>query len=522
MKWLALSLCLIISLSQQTFSASSRDWIVKKRWTPAYEKKFSDFISVMGQSKCRSLHQCLTNKESNPYYINKTPRDTKYLSDCADLPFALRAYFAWMENLPFDYVNKVVPDPKNGKDVKDIRYTKHGNKPYRHRKIVKGYRYDGPNEMRAIVNSVSTAMYRIHYKYVNDFYPIKITSEHIIPGTVLYDSSGHAGIIYAIEADGRIRMMDAHPDQSITRIVFGKKFTRSNPARGAGFKNWRPEGNMKATKRLNGFSDEIFGSYFEVNGRRLNYHDFVRARLSGGNLTFNPIVELKSMLEETCSNIADRVTAVQAAVNKKVNLKRHPNKLPANIYGTHGEWESYSSPSRDARLRAGIIEMKNDVERFLEMFADGSSRIKYKAVRTKTSRKYCSNSSAASCYLASSLKETYDKMAKSRACKFSYKKTNGRKRSFDLHHVMNNLFALSFDPYHCIEYRWGETGRELDSCRDNNNKRDWYEAQQGLRNQIERTYDKFMGLDLDGTYRNLGVDKAPETNVLETLGWYLN
>ena len=49
--------------------------------------------------------------------------------------------------------------------------------------------------------------------------------------------------------------------------------------------------------------------------------------------------------------------------------------------------------------------------------------------------------------------------------------------------VLDRLFALSFDPYHCPELRWGAAAGspELSSCPDNAEKLGWYRAEQRLR-----------------------------------------
>ncbi len=68
------------------------------------------------------------------------------------------------------------------------------------------------------------------------------------------------------------------------------------------------------------------------------------------------------------------------------------------------------------------------------------------------------------------------------------------------------LFAMSFDPYHCLERRWG------DACNDDPLKQAWYDAEQNLRNQIERTYDAHMGFTLDELKKQPDV-AAPDTDV---------
>ena len=57
---------------------------------------------------------------------------------------------------------------------------------------------------------------------------------------------------------------------------------------------------------------------------------------------------------------------------------------------------------------------------------------------------------------------------------------------------------LSFDPYDCIERRWGETNENvLKNCKESLTQRQWYERQQYLRYQIDRTYDERMDFTLE-------------------------
>ena len=46
-----------------------------------------------------------------------------FYADCADLPYMLRAYYAWKNGLPFSYSSAVTPLGYS----KDIRYTARGN-----------------------------------------------------------------------------------------------------------------------------------------------------------------------------------------------------------------------------------------------------------------------------------------------------------------------------------------------------------------------------------------------------------
>ena len=81
---------------------------------------------------------------------------------------------------------------------------------------------------------------------------------------------------------------------------------------------------------------------------------------------------------------------------------------------------------------------------------------------------------------------------------------------------MRRLFAMSFDPYHCIELRWGAGGEERESCPDSESKLKWYEAEQRLRDQSNRTYDIQMGFDRDELNRHVkgtGLDEPPPIHI---------
>jgi hypothetical protein len=75
-------------------------------------------------------------------------------------------------------------------------------------------------------------------------------------------------------------------------------------------------------------------------------------------------------------------------------------------------------------------------------------------------------------------------------CQYQYTNSRGVTVSLSFETVLDRLFALSFDPYHCPELRWGAPAgsAELASCPDNELKRIWYAREARLRNRIDREY----------------------------------
>ena len=106
--------------------------------------------------------------------------------------------------------------------------------------------------------------------------------------------------------------------------------------------------------------------------------------------------------------------------------------------------------------------------------------------------------------------------AQSTACTITYLNSAMRPVAMTFDDMMHRLFALSFDPYHCIELRWGASGEERESCPDSSAKLKWYEAEQRLRNQPDRTYDIQMGFDLGELNRHVkgtGIDQPPPVDI---------
>lgn len=508
-----------------------KEWtITKDSWSETDERRYSEWVQALGESGCRTVDKCL--KDSRNFLANSAEKaSVSWSGDCGRFPYILRAYFAWKNKLPFGYVSGVAAVG----ETRDLRYSPQGNRVTARSSIVQSDArspIDGVAAVKKATRSVYTAMHRFNPDsdmsngLFFDLYPVKVTRDQIKPGTVLYDPNGHVAVVYKVEADGRIRFFDAHPDDSVTRGVYGEKFIRSRPGNGAGFKNFRPIKLVGATRladgrliggkittvanaQIPGYSKEqYYGTHpdanswskgkFIHNGTTLEYYDFVRTRLALGDLKYHPVEEMVNGIEALCGDLEDRVHAVDGAIAAGTHRKAQPDRLPRNIYGTDGEWEEYSTPSRDARLKASFRELRTRTEQFIQMYNQRNPRIDYKG----------SN-------LIRDLRAAYEQAAG--ACKISYKKSNGAIQTLTFDEVAKRLFLLSFDPYHCVERRWGAYDTaELNSCADGSVKQAWYQAEQRLRNQIERTYDTRMDFNLAGLRSKApgsGVDQAPDVDL---------
>jgi hypothetical protein len=534
-----LAMAITLTVVTNAYAADTSWRITKNSWSDADEKNYSAFVAAIGSANCNSFDSCLRSP-ANPYRASD-PAGVTFFSDCADLPYMLRAYFAWKNGLPFSLVTGVSSADGQGKD---IRYSPNGNLVNSRLDFTSkasGQHPDALRSLKGISDIISSAMFRfdpdlkpdsftagneILGRLVPDFYSQRIDRNSVRPGSVMYDPNGHVAVVYAIESDGRVRLIDAHPDNSITHITYGEKFARSRPGMGSGFKNFRPLRLLGATRDASGnliggkiyfnhdkniadFSTEQFygmqrvagswskGTFTTSDNQKVGYYEWVRARLANGNLKFHPVEEMRNMMTALCQDIKDRATSVEVAATAGINKKAQPAALPKNIYGTDGEWESFSTPSRDARLKTSFKELRDNVQSMVERYKARDPRIAYDGQNLKRD-----------------LQDAYAQEAA--ACTFSYTRSDGSAQTIGFEDVRARLFALSFDPYHCSERRWGSfIGAEASTCKDDANKTAWYVAEQRLRNQLLRSYDVPMGFglsQLNAKAAGSGVDVPPDVN----------
>ncbi len=514
----------LLLLAAAVPAEAEQSWrVTKSEWTAEDEQGYSAFIQKIGESGCETPDDCI-NSNANPYR-GTDGRGINFNADCADLVYMLRAYYAWKNGLPFTYVDGV-----SSRGGGDVRFSSKGNRVGGRRNINGGE--SGRAVIYSIRDAVSSATYRIgpdvDENPITDLYPVKIQPGSIRPGTAIYDVNGHVALVYKVGDDGRVYYMDAHPDFTLTRSVYGAQFGRDFPWMGAGFKNFRPirmtrGGKIEIAKnnQISDYSDEQFygnvdpdrrGDWrkgkFAYNGLEVGFYEYVRIAMAGGKVSFNPLAELKATMKTLCNDLYDRQRFVELAIEAGIDRKPRPDRLPPNIYGTDQmEWEIYSTPSRDARLKTAFKAFREDMQRLIGMWLARDERMSYDGLD-----------------LRGDLQKAYDYAAD--VCTVNYMNSAGRRVTLRYHQIVERLFRLSFDPYDCIERRWGASSEEeLSTCANTASENRWYEAQQRLRNQIDRTYDTRMDFtvrDLEAKLPGSGTDVTPDVDVkkvIENMGY---
>lgn len=479
-------------------------------WSSADETGYSAFVQALGESGCATPDACI-NSQSNPLRGSGDPI-IDFNADCSDLIYMLRAYYAWKKSLPFTFTTGVSPAGAGG-----IRFSSGGNRTNGRRSISGGE--DIRSVLRHLRDGTSSAMFRIgpgaDDAPQSDFYPVKVQRGSIRPGTAIYDPNGHVALVYKVGEDGRVHYMDSHPDFTLSRSVYGAQFGRDFPELGGGFKNFRPfqivngRPAMAPNAMIADYSTEqYFGTEggnrdwqkarFVHDGAETGFYEFVRIRLAKGALTFNPVTELRESLKTLCNDFYDRQKFVERAIEAGIDRRPHPTRLPDNIYGSNDHvWETYSTPSRDARLKAAFVTLKSDTARLIERFNKRDPRIRYSGLD-----------------LQGDLIRAYQSEAD--RCTVVYHSSQDEKIVLKLPELMRRLFALSFSPYDCVERRWGASStEELRACANTADKERWYAALQPLRNQLERAYGARMGYTVQDLENGAaGRPAAPEADVL--------
>ena len=510
-KWvgLAFGVCLILSAA----NAEGPWHITKDHWSARDEDGFARFVAAIGASGCSSSQSCLRDP-ANPFRAS----DEKFLdidTDCAKWPYLMRAYYAWKNGLPFSYEDGFAGSG-------DEKHNTTGNRPTsRHDFIDRGDGINGPRAVREVIDTVSSATYRSDvtqdHGVPSDFYAPAIRPGSIRPGTVIYDTNAHVGIVYKIDGDGRIYYMDAHPDFTITRSVYGAQFGQSPARLGGGLKNWRPQQLKGAHKdeaghllgghivladndQIEDFSlvqyvgtepnpkQDVKKARYIIDGEEMGLYAYVRTAMSGGKTSYNPLHELRIAMKDLCRNLKDRANTVNLAISENIQNEPHPGHLPENIFDAGGDWEKYATPARDARLREGFAEFYSHMAAMIDLWVKRDPRIVYDGTD-----------------LRADLLAAYD--AQANACDLTYLNTAKRPAPMTLADVAPRVYAMSYDPYDCIELRWGAQGVERDSCTQSEKKLRWYSAQQRFRQMPGR--DFFAGYDLEDLERKAAKPMKP-------------
>jgi hypothetical protein len=460
-------------------------WFTRGAWTPSLENLYSAWIEHMfdapleAQPTWNALHEVLRDPSRNFLFDHlgaaEDQQNVIVRPDCADLPYFLRAYFAYKLGLPFgwsrcsrgdngvppvcsDFATQSNPFPTTA-DGKEPELPPWAD-PKRSGTWEMNVKRMGEFFRTTLADAVQSGAGRTPADDdTGDYYPVALTAESLRPGTIFADPYGHVLVLAKRIAQTRstggvLLAVDGQPDGTVAR----KRFWRGNflfavdPALGsAGFKRFRPVIRDRITGKLRHL----------LNGE---LHDYSREQYAAGVEGFYDKMDdvLSPAPLDPEQALLETIAALEEQVKTRVNSVDNGRKFLASgkaaadmpdgakIFETTGDWEDFSTPSRDLRLLIAI-----DVARGIPARVARRPE-RYAMPAGKTAEQVREE-------LAARLKkELHDRT-------FKYVRSDGSDWQLSLQDVVDReaMLEMAYNPNDCVEARWGapSSGDEMSTCK---------------------------------------------------------
>ena len=482
-------------------------WPLHTQWNRQTENLYSAWIEKMFDAPLdqeltwKAMDAVLHDQSRNVLFdhlgLREDDKGAIIEPDCADVPYFLRAYFAFKLGLPFGYAkctrgdggvpprcpqwwnifNEEPPSaveadgsgmvepagffgifgpPEPGPTIRRKRV------PQRPKGLVQGFQYYLTRTVADAVQSGNGRTAADDDK--TDYYPVALTEDTLRPGTIYADPYGHVLILVKRIAQtgkgaGVFLAVDGQPDGTVAR----KRFWRGNflfaqdPSLGSpGFKRFRPivqdgSGTLRRLTNAEIAKDADYGD-FSLEQSKLSAEDFYDRM--DDVMSPEPLDPMQAMKEV--------ITSLEEQVNARVNSVENGRKylaeggktvdMPegASIFETTGAWEDFATPSRDLRLLIAIDVVRN----FPDRVARRPERYAMPAGKTPEQVK-----EELEATLSSEL----------RARKFSYTRSDGSSWTLTLDDLLTRLpdLEVAYNINDCAEVRWGalEGSEEASTCK---------------------------------------------------------
>lgn len=450
---------------------SGPTWPLRRGWSRTMENLYAAWIELLFDAPVGArvgwtpLHQALRDPQRNLLYNyfggqEDGPKGRSAVvakPDCADLPYFLRAYFAWKLGLPMGY-----------------RHCDRGNSK----------RPSRCGELRTNVGQVGDAagslgrsfslFLRRKVSYVHsgsgrtgaddeqtDLFPLALKRRTLRPGSVYVDPYGHLLIVAKWVAQrgskgGLLYAIDGHPDLSVGRKRFWRgafMFTSKLP--GGGFKAFRPlvrRGGVVVPLTNAELQRSVdYRGYFSKEQERISTETFYERMDRVINpKPLPPVAAYRERLDALYELLQERIDSVKAG---EVYMKKQGYrvvKMPRGprIFETRGPWEDFSTPARDMRLLIAI----RDVQRFPERVVTQPQRFSLKAGQDPKAAQ-------------AAMRALFARVSKEK--RITYVKSDGSNKELTMADVIARSKGLevAYNPNDCVELRWGASGDELATCK---------------------------------------------------------
>src|SRR5262249_10110064 len=348
-------------------------WPVRDTWSRATENLYSAWIEKLfdapldASPSWKALHEVLRDKSRNVLFnhlgLGEDWMNMVVRPDCADLPYFLRAYFAFKMGLPYGYakctrgsggdaprcpvwwniqnLEERAPPPETaisspippelirpgtvmagGIAPPGPPATKPVGPPPRPAGLVPGFSYYLRYDVADGVHSGNgrTALNDEH----TDLYPVPLTEDVLRPGTVYADPYGHLLILVRrvaqTEGDAGVYLaVDAQPDGTVARKRFwrGNFLFATDPGLGGpGFKHFRPivrdkNGSLRRLTSAEIAKHPQYGD-FSLDQGKLSVEDFYdRMDDVMSPEPLDPLSAMKEVITSLEEQVKARVTSVE-------------------------------------------------------------------------------------------------------------------------------------------------------------------------------------------------------------------
>lgn len=450
-------------------------WPIQRSWNHNLENVYSAWIERLFDApdgempSWPALHEVLRDKKRNLLFDHLAAGEDSVNApvvrpDCADLPYFLRAYFAFKLRLPFGLseCNRggggSVPSCKAG-----VMITNEDPPPKFDEKAT-AVKVFGTFLKGTLADKAHSGSARQPFEEENsDYYPVPLTLESLRPGTIYADPYGHVLMIakrlpQTAERGGVLLAVDGQPDGTVAR----KRYWRGNflyatqrELGGPGFKRFRPV--LRRSGKLVRPDDEAIrksADYGDVSrdAAKLDVEGFYDAMEDV--LSPRPRDPQRAMME-TVSALEEQVrTRVKSVDNgrKWLETSKGPASMPEGpeIFETSGAWEDFSTPSRDLRILIAVDVVRG----FPARVARRPERFAMPAGHSPKE-------------VADELERILRRELEDRSVE--YTRTDDTAFKLTLAEVLARSAALemAYNPNDCVESRWGapEGSPELATCR---------------------------------------------------------
>ena len=462
--------CTDVAVGESSRHAPLAVWPVAREWSGATEALYSAWVEKLfddpldAEPSWPSLDAVTRRPDRNFLHDHlglgeDGARGLRLEPDCADLPYFLRAYFAWKLGLQFGW--STCSRGEGGRPPRCTRWRSHlaavGDGVDTLARMQRFFSRDLAWDVQSGAGRAPAEDDR------TDLYPTRLSAESLRPGIVYADPYGHTLVVVrripqTAASPGLLLAVDAQPDGTVAR----KRWWRGNflfaldPSLGSpGFKRFRPvvrEGRgLRPLTNQEIFLHPDWGDYALEQ-----YQSDVEGFYDSVDDVLSPVpLEAATAFRAAIDALDEQIrTRVRSVANGEAFMATHPATVPmpagAAIFETTGAWEDYSTPARDLRVLIAIDVVRGFPE---------------KAARRP--ERFAARAEGPAGHVRGELDAILREEAATR--RFAYVRSDGSSWTLTLGDVLDRseAFEAAYNPNDCVEVRWGAPpeSEETATCR---------------------------------------------------------